>query len=83
MFGRETRMLLRYYLEQGASKGALARRLGLSPDAIHRWIRDGDLDRDLDATSVHYGPRPPIATKLDRGFPLALPAAPNYARDVR
>ena len=27
MFGRETRMLLRHYLEQGTSKSALARQL--------------------------------------------------------
>jgi transposase len=64
MFGRETRMLLRHYLAQGTSKSALARRLGVSRDTIHRWIRDGDLDRDLDATAVAYGPRPPVATKL-------------------
>ena len=48
MFGRETRMLLRHYLEQGTSKSALARQLGVSRDTIHRWIRAGDLDRDLD-----------------------------------
>jgi transposase len=65
MFGRETRMLLRHYLEQGASKSALARRLGVSRDTLHRWIRDGDLDRDLEATAVQYGPRPPVVTKLD------------------
>jgi len=65
MFGRETRMLLKHYLEQGASKSALARRLGVSRDTLHRWIRDGDLDRDLEATAVQYGPRPPVATKLD------------------
>jgi len=64
MFGRETRMLLRHYLAQGTSKSALARRLGVSRDTIRRWIRDGDLDRDLDATAVEYGPRPPVATKL-------------------
>jgi transposase len=64
MFGRETRMLLRHYLAQGTSKSVLARRLGVSRDTIHRWIRDGDLDRDLDATAVAYGPRPPVATKL-------------------
>ena len=50
MFGRETRMLLRHYLEHGTSKSALARELGVSRDTIHRWIRDGDLDRDLDDT---------------------------------
>src|SRR3954468_14099142 len=66
MFGRETRMLLRHYLEQGTNKSALARQLGVSRDTIHRWIRDGDLDRDLDIESVQYGPRPPAPTKLDR-----------------
>lgn len=65
MFGRETRMLLRHYLEQGKSKSALARQLGVSRDTIHRWLRVGDLDRDLDATPVAYGPRDRIATKLD------------------
>jgi transposase len=65
MFGRETRMLLRHYLEQGTSKSALARQLGVSRDTIHRWIRDGDLDRDLEAEPVQYGPRPPVPTKLD------------------
>jgi transposase len=65
MFGRETRMLLRHYLEQGTSKSALARQLGVSRDTIHRWARDGDLDRDLDDEEVRYGPRPAVATKLD------------------
>ena len=65
MFGRETRMLLRHYLEQGASKSALARQLGVHRDTIHRWIRAGALDRDLDTESVQYGPRRPVVTKLD------------------
>jgi transposase len=65
MIGRETRMLLRHYLEQGASKSALARQLGVSRDTLHRWIRDGELDRDLDTTPVRYGPRRPVPTKLD------------------
>jgi transposase len=65
MFGRETRMLLRHYLEQGTSKSALARQLGVHRDTIHRWIRAGDLDRDLDGEPVRYGPRRPVATKLD------------------
>src|SRR5205809_2483922 len=65
MFGRETRMLLRHYLEQGTSKSTLARQLGVSRDTIHRWIRAGDLDRDLDDAAVQYGPRPPVPTKLD------------------
>lgn len=66
MFGRETRMLLKHYLEQGATKSALARQFGVSRDTIHRWIRAGDLDRDVETMAVGYGPRPPVVTKLDR-----------------
>ncbi|MGE0447595.1 MAG: IS21 family transposase [Vicinamibacterales bacterium] len=63
-------MLLRHYLEQGTSKSALARQLGVHRDTIHRWIREGGLDRDLDATPVRYGPRRPARTKLDAYKPL-------------
>ena len=70
MFGRETRMLLRHYLEQGTSTSALARQLGISRDTVHRWIRDGDLDRDLDVAAVRYGPRPAVPTKLDAYKPI-------------
>ena len=70
MFGRETRMLLRHYLEQGTSKSALARQLGVSRDTIHRWIRSGDLDRQLDGAAVRYGPRPAVPTKLDAYKPI-------------
>jgi transposase-like protein len=59
-------MLLKHYLEQGTSKSALARRLGISRETIHRWIRAGELDRDLDAMPPRYGPRPAVPTKLDR-----------------
>ncbi len=70
MFGRETRMLLRHYLEQGTTKSALARQLGVSRDTIHRWIRAGDLDCDLDDGLVRYGPRPSVPTKLDPYKPI-------------
>jgi transposase len=63
-------MVLRYYLEHGATKSALARQLGVSRDTIHRWIRDGDLDRDLDDLPVRYGPRPQVPTKLDAYKPI-------------
>jgi transposase len=63
-------MLLRHYLEQSSSKSALARELGVSRDTIHRWIRDGDLNRDLDTASVCYGPRAPMPTKLDAFKPI-------------
>jgi transposase-like protein len=72
MHGRETRTLLRHYLEQGARKSALARQLGLSRDTIHRWIRDGELDRDLEARAVRYGPRPAVPTNLDANRPIQV-----------
>ena len=42
----------------------ISRRLDISRDTIHRMIRTGQLDRDLDAEPVRYKPRPPVATKL-------------------
>jgi transposase len=48
----------------------LARKLGVHRDTIHRWIRDGELDRDLDGEAVRYGPRRPVATKLDAYRPI-------------
>jgi transposase len=78
MIGREKRMLLRHYLEQGGSKSALARQLGISRDTVHRWIREGDLDRDLDAGAVQYGPRAPVPTKLDRYKPIVLTRLEAY-----
>lgn len=63
-------MLLRHYLAHGATKSELARQLGVSRDTIHRWIRDGDLDRDLDDAPVRYGPRPPAPTKLGPYKPI-------------
>ena len=70
MFGRERRMLLRHHLEQGTTKSALARQVGISRDTIHRWIQAGDLDRDLDVDAVRYGPRAPAPTKLDAYTPI-------------
>jgi transposase len=59
----ERRVLLQHYLEQGLPKAEIARQLGISRDTIHRMIRNGDLQRD--PREVRYGPRPPVATKLD------------------
>jgi transposase len=59
----ERRVLLQHYLEQGLPKAEIARQLGMSRDTIYRMIRNGDLERD--PVEVRYGPRPPVATKLD------------------
>ena len=37
MYGWETRMLLKHYLDQGVSKAELSRRFGVSRATIHHW----------------------------------------------
>ena len=65
MYSRETRMLLRHYLEQGVGKTELARRFGVSRRTVYHWIETEQLDRDLDDAAVAYTPRPPVTRKLD------------------
>ena len=65
MYGREKRVLLREYLEQGGSKAELAERLGMDRRTIHRWIQSGQVDRELDDETVRYEPRPPVRRKID------------------
>lgn len=65
MYGREQRVLLRHYLEQGIPKAALARQLGVSRRTVYHWLETGQLDREMDNEAVRYGPRRPTATKLD------------------
>lgn len=62
MYDWEPRVLLRHYLEQGLSKTAIAERIGISRRCIYKWIAHGDLDRELDGTSIRY---PPRASQLD------------------
>lgn len=75
MYDWEPRVLLRHYLEQGLSKTAIAERVGISRRTVHYWIDSGQLDRDLDAASVHYPPRP---TKLDRHHALIRQRLDTY-----
>jgi transposase len=63
-------MLLRHYLEQAWTKTAIAEHLGITTRTIERWIAAGELERDLDAEPVRYGPRPPVPTKLDAYRPI-------------
>lgn len=70
MIGREERVLLRHYLEQGTSKAAIARTLGISRRTVHHWIETGQLDRELDDDPVRYGPRRPMTSQLDPCKPL-------------
>lgn len=64
MIGWESRVLFRHYVAEGLSKRAIAERLGINRRTVTRWIRAGDLDRDLEEPP-RYGPRPPVPTKLD------------------
>jgi transposase len=65
MYSRETRVLLRHYLEQGVGKTELARRFGVSRRTVYHWIETGQLDRDLDDSTVSYKARPAVVRKLD------------------
>ena len=61
----ETRMRLKYYLDQGVSKAELSRRFGIARRTIHYWIETGQLDRDLAAGKTRQAPRPRREHKLD------------------
>ena len=65
MYGREKHVLLRHYHEQGMSKAAIARELGVDRRTIYRWVGVGDVDRGPGEELVRYGPRVPKPTKLD------------------
>jgi transposase len=80
VIGREKRMLLRHYLKEGLSKSEISRRLEISRDTIHRLIRTGQLDRDLDAEPVRYTPRPPVPTKLEPYRALIVARLAAYPR---
>ena len=47
MYSRETRVLLRHYLEQGVGKAELARRFGVSRRTVYNWIESGQLEPAL------------------------------------
>ena len=47
MYGWERLVLLRHLLDQGLSKRAIARQLGVSRRIVYHWVRTGQLDRDL------------------------------------
>ena len=65
MYGREKRVLLREYLEQGWSKTAVAEKLGISRRTVYQWIATGQMDRDLDDQVMKYRLRPQVVRKID------------------
>lgn len=77
MYGWDTLVVLKDYLDRGLSKTAIARRLGVSRRLIYHWIESGQLDRDLSAPP---GPRRPAprSTKLDRFHALIAERLGTY-----
>lgn len=80
MIGREKRVLLRHYLEQGLSKTAIARELGISRRTVYHWIKTGQLDRTVDEKAVQYGPRPRPPSILDPYKPLIRTRLAEYPK---
>lgn len=74
MYGWERLVLLKHLLDQGLSKAAIARQLGVSRRSVYHWITTGQLERDLTGSGprVRAGRRtrlepykPIITTRLD------------------
>jgi transposase len=65
MYGRERRVLLRHYLEQGLSKAEIARSLKVCRRTVYHWIETGQLERELDNEPARYTPRAPVVRKID------------------
>lgn len=70
MIDPERRVLLKHYLEKGVPVAVLARRLRIGRRTIHRWIAEGDTERDVDIADVRYTARPERPGKLDSYKPL-------------
>ena len=83
MIGREKRVLLRHYLEQGMNKAVIARDLGVSRRTVYHWIETGQLDRELDEERVGYGPRCLMPSKLDPYKPLIDTRLKEYPKFMR
>ena len=62
----EIRVLLRHLLDQGLSKAAIARQVGVNRLTIHRWLLDGQLDRAVETRQVPRPVRRTRPTKFDR-----------------
>lgn len=67
MIDPDKRRLLHEYLEQGTTKSEAARKLGISRDTVHRWIRQGRLTTDGDGARRRRG-----VTKLEPYKPAVV-----------
>ena len=76
MYGWERLVLLKHLLDQGLSKTAIARQLGVSRRSIYHWIRTGQLERDL--TSGGLRARAGRPTKLAPYTPIITTRLATY-----
>jgi transposase len=58
MLSKEAVIVLQHYLQEGLSKTAIARKLGVTRRTVQRYAKSGK-------TAARYGPRPPRPAKLD------------------
>ena len=58
MLSKEVSAVLSHYLNEGLSKTAIARKLGINRRTVHRYIKEG-------RTKPEYGPRPAAPSLLD------------------
>ncbi len=80
MYGRERRVLLRHYLEQGLTKVEIARTLNVSRRTVYHWLATGQLERELDNEAVQYRPRAAVARKIDPYREIILARLTAYPR---
>ena len=76
MYGWDTLVVLKHLLDEGLSKSAIARRLGVSRRSIHNWISTGQLERDLDSSPPRKAA--PRASKLDSYKPIIAERLSTY-----
>lgn len=68
MYGWERLVLFKHLLEQGLTKAAIARQLGVSRRVIYFWIETGQLERDLGAAAPRVRVSRPV--KLEPFQPI-------------
>jgi transposase len=74
----EIRVLLRHLLDQGLSKAAIARQVGVNRRTINRWLAEGQLDRDVETGQVPRPVRRTRPTKLEPYKAIILARLESY-----
>ena len=54
MHERDKRVLLRRYLEEGLSKAAISRKVGVGLRTVYRWIESGEASREREGEALGY-----------------------------